>query len=66
MTCEHCNDTGSLSRDLHGDLDCPYCDIALERIAVKTWARRHTPDCDPVDAWLLHQHGKAAAAGQHQ
>lgn len=57
MTCIHCNGTGSLSRDLHGYLDCTHCDVAAERVMVEHWARANTPNCDPVDAWLIHQHG---------
>lgn len=60
--CEYCNDTGSQSKDLHGALDCVHCDVAAERVMVEHWARKHTPCCDPVDAWLLHQHGRAAGA----
>lgn len=60
MTCSQCNDTGSLSKNLWGDLDCPHCDIADERVAVEKWVRQHTC-ADTVDAWLIYQRGKAAA-----
>ena len=59
--CSGCKDTGSRSRDLHGYLDCP-CDIASERAALEAWAHKNTPNTDPVDAWLVYQFGKVAAA----
>lgn len=62
MSCTHCNDTGSLSKNLHGYLDCTHCDTAEERVAVNIWADRAAPYVDQVDAWLIYQHGKAAAA----
>lgn len=64
MKCQHCNDTGSLSRDLHGYLDCTHCDVAAERVMVEHWASAHAPNCDPVDAWLIHQHGVQMGAQQ--
>lgn len=66
MSCEHCNDTGSLSKRLSGHLDCPHCDIADERMRLEAWARRTSPGVHQIDAWLIYQHGKAAAAGQQQ
>jgi len=66
MNCEKCDDTGSLSKDLHGHLDCGHCGVAYERATVERWARENTPYCDSVDAWLLHQYGKAAAGHHHQ
>lgn len=60
MNCSQCNDTGSLSRDLHGCLDCPHCDIADERVAVEAWVKQYTC-ADTVDAWLIYLRGKAAA-----
>jgi hypothetical protein len=64
--CTHCNDTGSLSKALWGDLDCAHCGAATERAALNIWARRETPEVDLIDAWVLYQHGKAAAANQNQ
>lgn len=37
MTCEFCSDTGSLSKDVGGFLDCPYCDTPYERGDLETW-----------------------------
>lgn len=62
MNCVHCNDTGSLSKNLHGYLDCPFCGTAEERVAVNIWVDCSAPNADLVDAWLIYQHGKAAAA----
>ena len=61
MNCAHCNDTGSLSKNLHGYMDCAYCGVAEERVQVNIWADRTAPTVDQVDAWLIYQHGKTAA-----
>lgn len=55
--CETCHDTGSLSRDLHGDLDCPHCDVASQRAQLDDWLRDNAPNAHPVDAWLIYQRG---------
>lgn len=63
MNCKHCNDTGSLSKDLDGYLDCAHCDVAEERAALEAWVIKNARNCDDMTAaWLIHQHGKAAAA----
>jgi len=62
MTCEKCDDTGSLSKNLHGYLDCPFCEVSDEREALGKWLTEHAPNCDDdVAAWLIYQHGKTAA-----
>ena len=60
MTCTHCNDTGSLSKDLHGDLDCAYCDIAVERVA-EFW-RSLGADIETMDA---EHHDRVLAMTSH-
>jgi len=67
MSCPHCNDTGSRSKDLRGYLDCTHCRVATEREQLETWIReqRRAGEMDHVpsdDAWLIYQLGKAAAA----
>ena len=63
MTCLHCADTGSLSKDVDGYLDCTRCDVAEERTILEHWVLRHAKNCDDFSAaWLIFQHGKAAAA----
>jgi len=62
MNCAHCNDTGSQSKNLHGYMDCAHCCVAEERVQVNIWADRTAPTVDQVDAWLIYQHGKTAAA----
>jgi len=47
---------------LWGYLDCPHCSAAQERTDAVIWAQCVTPDVDPIDAWLIYQHGKTAAA----
>lgn len=65
--CDHCNDTGSLSKKVTGYLDCPHCGVAEERVALEAWAARtFLLYGSESDRWLIYQHGKAAAAGQHQ
>jgi hypothetical protein len=66
MNCRHCNDTGSLSKDVIGYLDCPHCGAAEERANLEVWARRNAPSAGIVDLWTIYQHGKQAAASQHQ
>lgn len=63
MNCIHCNDTGSLSRSLDGDLDCGHCDVAQERARVSSWAAGIRRQCDTGTlAWLAYLRGKAASA----
>jgi hypothetical protein len=62
MTCEHCHDTGSLSKSVVGFPDCPYCDTAEERMRLEAWARRNAPSAGLVDLWAIYQYGKAAGA----
>lgn len=62
MSCPLCNDTGSLSRDLHGYLDCARCGVADERAALEAWARKQGMRCDVADLWRVYQHGKQAAS----
>lgn len=65
MNCTHCNDTGSLSKDLDGYLDCGHCTVAQERDALERWVLRNAKHCDDFSAaWLIFQHGKAAQASQ--
>lgn len=61
MTCVHCNDTGSLSKDIDGFLDCTHCDVAAERVMVEHWAREHAPDCPSWDLWPIYLQGRKAA-----
>lgn len=37
MTCTFCNDTGSLSKDVCGFLDCTHCPAASERVDLERW-----------------------------
>jgi len=62
MSCPYCNDTGSLSKDLDGYLDCVHCDVAEERAQLEAWAAEHAPDCPTWDLWPIYQRGKVAAA----
>lgn len=62
MKCAHCNDTGSLSKDIEGYLDCAHCGVADERAALEAWADKHAPGCPSWDLWPIYLHGKAAAA----
>lgn len=64
MSCIHCNDTGSLSKDPHGYLDCARCDAAQERAALEGWVRAEAPNCDLIDAWLIYKHGKNVSLTQ--
>lgn len=59
-TCEHCNGTGSLSKDIEGQMDCVYCGVARERADLEIWALRQGIRVGIVDLWLIYQHGKDA------
>lgn len=60
--CTHCNDTGSLSKDLHGSLDCPACLVATERAQLEQWAVRSGIRCNDIASlYLIYRHGKQAA-----
>lgn len=62
MKCDRCDDTGSLSKDMHGYLDCPFCDVSDERASLGLWLSENHPTCDDcVTAWAIYQHGKTAA-----
>lgn len=64
MNCAHCNDTGSLSKDLGGYLDCAHCDVASERAKLEAWAVEMMNQHGATAAmWRVFQHGKTAAAG---
>ena len=62
MTCEFCNDTGSLSKSITGFLDCSHCGSAEERMRVEAWARRAAPGAGLIDVWTIYQFGKEAGA----
>lgn len=62
MNCARCDDTGSLSKDLDGELDCAHCDVATERVALEAWARKEGVQYgSETSIWQVYQHGKAAA-----
>jgi len=64
MTCQNCNGTGSLSKHIDGSLDCP-CGAADERAALEQWTlKNQLAGGGLADAWLIYQHGKAAAAAK--
>lgn len=63
MKCGTCDDTGSLSRNVEGLLDCTHCDVAHTRVFLEAWCRTYIPKgaSQSTAAWLIYQHGKAAA-----
>jgi hypothetical protein len=64
--CDHCNDTGSLSKSLDAYLDCGYCDIAEKRRDIESLGLRLASLHGAAAAmWLIHQHGKAAAGANN-
>lgn len=62
MTCQRCNGTGSLSRDLHADLDCIHCEVAVERARFNIWVQKNVPYACLVDAWVIRQYVMCNAA----
>jgi hypothetical protein len=60
--CIHCNNTGSLSKDLAGHLDCAHCTVANERAELEKWAKENRVSyVTETDLWLIFQHGRGAA-----
>lgn len=69
--CAHCRDTGSLSRDPYGQLDCGHCTVASERTTLNTWATqegilRWSDGVGTWHLWLIYQHGYAAGFTESQ
>ena len=61
MSCPHCNDTGSLSKERWDFYDCAHCGAADERVQLEAWANREGLDCDTESLWSIYQRGKTAA-----
>lgn len=61
--CTHCHDTGSLSKDLEGQLDCVYCKAADQRVALQAWCRDSIPRFSSIStvAWMIFQHAQELA-----
>lgn len=65
MSCEKCNDTGSLSKHLDGMLDCPYCPAADQRIKLADWHKMMRHEHHPIDLlWLAIQHDREINQGE--
>lgn len=62
--CNHCDGTGSLSKDVFKDLDCPHCDVALERVQLEGWLDHQGIQISAPEAWLIFSSGKVAALEQ--
>ena len=58
MSCIHCKSTGSLSHSFDGQLDCAYCDTAIERADLEEWAKKLGINIQKSDLWLIYIHGK--------
>jgi len=63
MNCDRCDDTGSLSKDPEGYLDCPHCEVADERAELERWASKELKKSAGARTWVwtIYQHGKTAA-----
>lgn len=61
--CEHCHDTGSLSKQMDADLDCHYCDATEKRRKLRTHLSKFTgwPDNDTA-AWAAYLFAQRQAA----
>jgi hypothetical protein len=58
--CEHCNDTGSRSKDIGGQLDCVHCQAAQQRVELEAWYKAVKNQYITVDLlWLAFQRGQA-------
>lgn len=56
--CNHCNDTGSINND--NNLDCAYCDVAVERALFGVWLVENDLryQVNESAAWAIYQYGK--------
>lgn len=45
-------------------LDCTHCDVAMQRVALETWATEAGLPTDEDELWKIYQHGRAAALEQ--
>lgn len=59
--CKKCQDTGSLSQNLAGSLDCISCDVATDRVAMGEFLDKLPFMGDYDAAWLVHQRALAMA-----
>jgi hypothetical protein len=66
--CSHCADTGSLSKELEGQLDCGHCEAADDRVALEAWCNENIPkgSSKSAAAWLIYQHGYGAGFTESQ
>lgn len=63
MNCQFCDDTGSLSKDVGGFLDCPHCIAATQRTELEVWFHTVRNQYDVLDLlWLAFQRGQGEAA----
>lgn len=61
--CDRCEDTGSLSKELAGMLDCASCPVANERAALEKWAKENKVSyVTETDLWLIYSYGKLVAS----
>jgi hypothetical protein len=62
VKCYECHDTGSLSKDIGGHLDCPVCLAAMQRTELEGWYRSVKNQYDVLDLlWLAFQRGQREA-----
>jgi hypothetical protein len=59
--CSTCNDTGSISKDMAGNLDCTSCDAASERTEMGDFLNTLPVMRHYEAAWLIHQRALAMA-----
>lgn len=67
MTCTHCSDTGSLSKDVGGFLDCPHCPAAGDRLLLEHWYKTlaKPQQLDLMDVlWLAIQRDRQINQGE--
>lgn len=62
ISCQKCDDTGSLSKSVYGDRDCHYCDRADESARVLAWYKSARTDGGDADTLNVYYHGVAAGA----
>lgn len=58
--CPACHNTGSLSKELTGYLDCTSCDTADQRVQLAARLRYVAPEPGDVRDWAAYQLGRLA------
>lgn len=62
--CPHCENTGSLEKQLEGYLNCAHCDVAMIRHQLAEQLDRVAPEPGRTRDWAAFQLGRLAESGR--